>query len=149
MKNFSKFLLFGLVIVAAAYLMYAGTENKTKVQQTTQQRVRVLSQTQATFGNGYGFIDEDGDGINDYARDDDGDGIPNGLDPDYVKPMDGTGRKLAYGRNGERGHRGAGSGLCTDCGEFNHNYGGNNGTGVCDGNGPHGNAGRNRGQGKH
>ncbi len=37
------------------------------------------------------FIDEDGDGFNDLAPDADGDGIPNGLDPDYVKPRDGTG----------------------------------------------------------
>lgn len=45
-------------------------------------------------GNGNGvcqFVDEDGDGFNDLAPDADGDGIPNGLDPDYVKPEDGTG----------------------------------------------------------
>jgi len=43
-------------------------------------------------GNGVcQFIDEDGDGFNDLAPDADGDGIPNGLDPDYVKPEDGTG----------------------------------------------------------
>ena len=48
------------------------------------------------FGPGSGngvcrFVDEDGDGFNDLAPDADGDGIPNGLDPDYVKPEDGTG----------------------------------------------------------
>jgi hypothetical protein len=32
-----------------------------------------------------------------WLRDDDGDGIPNCLDPDYVKPEDGTG----YGKKGE------------------------------------------------
>lgn len=47
-------------------------------------------------GQGHGngvcqFIDEDGDGFNDLAPDADGDGIPNGLDPDYVRPEDGTG----------------------------------------------------------
>jgi len=43
-------------------------------------------------GNGLcRFVDEDGDGFNDLAPDADGDGIPNGLDPDYVKPEDGTG----------------------------------------------------------
>ena len=31
------------------------------------------------------FIDKDGDGYNDNAPDRDGDGIPNGLDPDYLK----------------------------------------------------------------
>ena len=32
------------------------------------------------------FVDEDGDGFNDNAPDHDGDGIPNGLDPDYKRP---------------------------------------------------------------
>jgi len=42
--------------------------------------------------NGPGeFIDEDGDGYNDNAPDDDGDGIPNYADEDYVRPEDGQG----------------------------------------------------------
>jgi len=47
-----------------------------------------------------GFVDENGDGFNDLAPDADGDGIPNGLDPDYVKPEDGTGTqaKHQYGK---------------------------------------------------
>lgn len=52
-------------------------------------------------GNGNGvcrFIDEDGDGFNDLAPDADGDGIPNGLDPDYVKPEDGTGNMNRWAR---------------------------------------------------
>jgi len=36
-------------------------------------------------GKGRGFVDEDGDGVNDLARDSDGDGLPNGKDPDWVK----------------------------------------------------------------
>jgi hypothetical protein len=49
-------------------------------------------------GNGVcGFVDEDGDGFNDLAPDADGDGIPNGLDEDYVKPEDGTGYQHKYG----------------------------------------------------
>ena len=35
--------------------------------------------------HGTGFVDLDGDGYNDNAPDHDGDGIPNGLDPDYEK----------------------------------------------------------------
>lgn len=35
---------------------------------------------------GNGFVDLDGDGFNDNAPDHDGDGIPNGLDPDYQGP---------------------------------------------------------------
>lgn len=34
--------------------------------------------------HGPNFVDEDGDGYNDNAPDHDGDGIPNGLDPDYT-----------------------------------------------------------------
>ena len=34
------------------------------------------------------FVDKNGDGYNDNAPDDDGDGIPNSLDPDYVKKSD-------------------------------------------------------------
>jgi hypothetical protein len=42
-------------------------------------------------GNQHGihFIDEDGDGYNDNAPDHDGDGIPNGLDPDWQKEKKG------------------------------------------------------------
>lgn len=50
-------------------------------------------------GDGNGlcpYIDEDGDGFNDLAPDHDGDGIPNGLDPDYVRPEDGTGEQHKY-----------------------------------------------------
>ena len=47
-------------------------------------------------GRGRGFVDEDGDGINDLARDHDDDGIPNGKDPDWVKnKRDGTGAQAA------------------------------------------------------
>ncbi len=46
-----------------------------------------LAQTKAQKGNKVaGFVDANGDGYNDNAPDHDGDGIPNGLDPDY-KPL--------------------------------------------------------------
>ena len=41
--------------------------------------------TQENKQHGIHFIDEDGDGYNDNAPDHDGDGIPNGLDPDWQK----------------------------------------------------------------
>ncbi len=52
-------------------------------------------QAQDFGGNGFGqgpgmFLDENGDGINDLAPDADGDGIPNGMDDDYVRPADGV-----------------------------------------------------------
>ena len=66
-------------------------------------------------GGGIGnFVDLNGDGINDGARDTDGDGIVNHLDPDYTPLQDGTGSG-----------RGAVLGTGT-------------GTPVLDGTGPHG-----------
>lgn len=43
--------------------------------------------------HGLQFIDEDGDGYNDNAPDHDGDGIPNGLDPDWQKDKEGKGKQ--------------------------------------------------------
>ena len=48
-----------------------------------------------------GFVDENGDGYNDLAPDADGDGIPNGLDSDYVRPLDGTGERFGAIADGE------------------------------------------------
>ncbi len=61
----------------------------------------VFAQDEPVGGPGQGngvcqFIDEDGDGFNDLAPDHDGDGIPNGLDPDYVRPEDGTGNQYKH-----------------------------------------------------
>ncbi len=41
--------------------------------------------TKAHVGQGRFFVDKNGDGYNDNAPDDDGDGIPNSLDPDWQK----------------------------------------------------------------
>ncbi len=62
------------------------------------------------FGPGQGngvcqFIDEDGDGFNDLAPDADGDGIPNGMDDDFVKPEDGTGNMYGFGQGGGMGEK--------------------------------------------
>ncbi len=54
---------------------------------------------------GQNFVDADGDGICDNmginGRDDDGDGIPNGQDGDYVQPLDGSGMHRGKGQNGD------------------------------------------------
>ncbi len=86
------------------------------------------------FGPGLGdgicnFIDEDGDGYNDLAPDADGDGIPNGLDPDYVPAMDGTGNR--YGANGIGDTFGKGLGV----GHYGYGDGTGDGTGPADGTG--------------
>ncbi len=61
-----------------------------------------------------GFVDEDGDGVNDRLMDADKDGVPNCQDSDWVKPQDGTGAK--YGRGARMG-KGFGSGQSTTTGE--------------------------------
>ncbi len=50
-------------------------------------------QKQHKHKNTHVFIDADGDGYNDNAPDHDGDGIPNGLDPDWTKMQS---RKMNY-----------------------------------------------------
>lgn len=44
------------------------------------------SKTTPPAQHGKNFVDNNGDGYNDNAPDDDGDGIPNGVDPDYTGP---------------------------------------------------------------
>jgi hypothetical protein len=76
-----------------------------KAQTKVQTKAAVKTQTKSEFRhrNRIAFIDENGDGINDLARDADGDGIPNGQDPDWVKPQDGTGYQ-------QQSKKGAGNG---------------------------------------
>ncbi len=55
----------------------------------------IIAQTDTTktpLKHGKGFVDADGDGFNDNAPDHDGDGIPNGLDPDYTGIKNRNGR---------------------------------------------------------
>lgn len=67
-----KIILFLIILFGTALLspIQAQDSTKNKTQQTKQNQL---------------FVDEDGDGYNDNAPDHDGDGIPNGLDPDWIK----------------------------------------------------------------
>ena len=47
------------------------------------------------------FVDENGDGFNDFAPDHDGDGIPNGQDPDYNGPGKAVRRAQFIDTNGD------------------------------------------------
>jgi len=49
-----------------------------------------------TVNHGIGFVDENGDGYNDNAPDSDGDGIPNGQDPDYVPVNPDQGKRFGF-----------------------------------------------------
>ena len=90
------------------------------------------------------------------ARDADGDGIPNGQDPDWVKPQDGTGLKAQH-KNGQPDEaemtKGQKAGKITKSsfgkGSFRSGTkaaGQMTGAGVCDGTGPKGTA---KGKGRH
>jgi hypothetical protein len=125
------------------------------------------TQAQTCDGNGNNFVDLNGDGFNDNAPDHDGDGIPNGLDADYIKnAQDGSGyRKGKLGQsqskemvqsstmsktqkfnrlqsfNGSMFQKriGALGGMNgTGAGVCDGTGGGGSGTGICDGTGPHG-----------
>ena len=63
------------------------------------------TQAQTCDGTGSNFVDLNGDGFNDNAPDHDMDGIPNGLDDDYIKnAQDGDGyQKGKLGENPEQG----------------------------------------------
>lgn len=51
--------------------------------------------------HGRNFVDNNGDGYNDNAPDHDGDGIPNGLDPDYLGQKAQKGRKAFVDLDGD------------------------------------------------
>jgi len=103
-----------------------------------------------TFGQskakkyGYGFVDLNGDGINDNAIDSDGDGIPNCQDPDYVRLLDGSGQKFMRGNAAKHGRGGYGPGDGTGNQGIGpkdgtgYGPGTGTGTGTCDGTGPKG-----------
>lgn len=102
---------------------------RNQIQNQSQEQSRNQNQNQEKNQNqihGQGFVDLDGDGINDYAIDSDGDGIPNGQDPDYLKPKDGTGQQY---RNG-KGQKQNGKMWGPNDGTGNSGVGPNDGTGY-------------------
>jgi hypothetical protein len=126
------------VVFYASSLLAQGEPNKVQNQNKSQ-----LNGIQ----HGAGFVDLNGDGFNDNAPDIDGDGIPNGQDPDYVRPQDGTGQKKMNGKNskttfgGNKYGPGNGTGNSGIGPKDGTGKGSGNGTGVCDGTGPKGNRG--------
>jgi len=121
--------LAGLFVILGAGLALADDQ----AQASTQTRARSM------------FLDQNGDGINDFQRDHDNDGIPNCQDPDWTRPEDGTGYKNRFGWNGsdnQGGNRkGFHGGQEWSNASFRHGQGGLGG-GVCDGTGPKGKANR-------
>lgn len=102
------FVLFAVTLLLSFISVNAQTQDQTKPNPPAQ--------------HGKNFIDNNGDGYNDNAPDHDGDGIPNGLDPDYTGPKlqknkfvdlngDGINDNAGKGRlNSKAGKGGYGSG---------------------------------------
>ena len=123
----------GSLMILGAGLIFAAENPQT--QNTVQQRVATRFQSRIQF------VDENGDGICDLARDHDNDGLPNCQDPNWRKPQDGTGYKNMRGNNfssnqfgSRKGYQGGNS---WNNQSFRQNQAGF-GSGVCDSTGPKG-----------
>jgi len=87
------FLLIGLAFAVAQEKTQEQAQAKAQVKAQLKAQNKVQTKAAFRYRNETRFVDENGDGINDLARDADGDGIPNGQDPDWTKPLDGSGYK--------------------------------------------------------
>ncbi|MGD8781619.1 MAG: hypothetical protein PVH88_21960 [Ignavibacteria bacterium] len=77
MKNLKIILTVFIIVFAVSPAgIYGQDSTSAKTKKTTDPK---------NIQHGRLFVDENGDGYNDNAPDHDGDGIPNGLDPDYIK----------------------------------------------------------------
>jgi hypothetical protein len=89
-----------------------------------------------TYGPGAERGARNGGGANAFQRDDDGDGIPNGQDADWQRPLDGTGYKSRLGRTSFRTGAGALFGMGLSRGAFARERRNSSSAGICDGTGP-------------
>ena len=83
------FALVGSLLVLA--LGFAFAQEKSQSEIRNEVRSEAQEKAQERIRNRTFFVDEDGDGISDFARDHDNDGIPNCQDPDWTRLQDGTG----------------------------------------------------------
>ena len=181
MKHFKLFTSFVALVIGLTLVSFSFAQDSTKVKQQKrlrdgsqagdpvkdQKRQRLQIQDPTSGEHGPGFVDENGDGYNDNAPDHDGDGIPNGLDPDYTgsKNRSGKGTKgfvdadgdgindnVQAGRGGKGNSRKGGYGPGDGTGNkgIGPKDGTGNGskTGGCDGTGPKGKGNANRGSKK-
>ncbi len=96
MKRFNLTMIVLLVVLTFVFLAFAQDSTQTKSQVQAKYRYHSKMVNKNQMQHGLRFVDENGDGYNDNAPDEDGDGIPNGLDPDY------TGAKMRKG-HGSKG----------------------------------------------
>jgi hypothetical protein len=85
--------LVGSLLILGLGYSFGQEQSKKAVRSEIRNKVQteVQAQTKAEVRNRWMFVDENGDGINDFARDHDNDGIPNCQDPDWTRPEDGSG----------------------------------------------------------
>ncbi len=140
MSKKKVFALAGSILILGLGLSFG--QEKSRVRDRNEVRNEIATQAKSQARNRVPFVDENGDGICDYYRDHDGDGIPNGQDPDWMRPEDGTGYKNRHGnkfsnqvQHGERLFSGKGWSKAS----FRRNFA-QFGRGVCDGLGPKGKA---------
>lgn len=149
------FALVGTVLILTSGVVFADDQEQSRDRNHV--RVELKSQGRSQFQNGMMFMDENGDGICDGLRDHDSDGIPNGQDPDWTKPKDGTGNQFKNGNGSQVGNEfGKGNRNQSSKNQFgnkNEFRGGNNwnkqsfrqnrtgpGSSLCDSTGPKGHA---------
>ena len=150
------FALIGTVLILAGGVVFANDPGQ--VKDRNQVNVKAKPQSNFQYQNRLQFVDENGDGICDGLRDHDNDGIPNGQDPDWTKPKDGTGNQFKKGNGGQSGN-GNGNGNGNRNQNSGNRFGNKNefsrgnswsnqsfrqnrsgsGSGVCDLSGPKGN----------
>jgi len=87
------FTLVGSLLILGLGFTFAQEKTQSEIRNEVRNEVRTEVQTKAQerIRNRVLFVDENGDGISDSARDHDNDGIPNCQDPDWTRPEDGTG----------------------------------------------------------
>ena len=88
-------LLGSLLILGSGFVFAQEQQEQSKAQTRKKEQKVVQNQVQTKVEERVRtrlmFVDENGDGISDFARDHDNDGIPNCQDPDWTPPEDGSG----------------------------------------------------------
>ena len=139
----------GWLLVIGSSLVMAQEKNEQGAANMVQNKVRIQTEAQPMVQTRARFMDQNGDGINDFQRDHDNDGIPNCQDPDWARPGDGTGSKNRFAQNGPQnqgaGREGFQGAQDWSNSSFRNGFKGLGG-GVCDGTGPKG-SGQRRGRG--
>ncbi len=127
------FVLVGSLLILGVGFILAQEGSQAEVRNEEQKRLSYRFQV------GPMFVDEDGDGICDFSRDHDNDGIPNCQDPDWTRPKDGTGYKNMSRKNYSsqqfKNRIGYNGGQGWNKASFRHDRA-NFGRGICDGLGP-------------